>query len=149
MQSSEYSSDVISSPRSSDDTSESVLYTLKSVEISTGHARQHGVAIVKSRAHNRARNHVGGVSRHSRSHMTKCSDMEIAASAHVIDMFIKGEFPSSVTPKLLICFEMAIGAPAIVGERSLETAIVFDDVPNTADSDLSGLSARQLCSSQS
>ena len=49
MQSSEYRSDVVSSPRSSDDTSESVLYMLKSVEISTGHARQHVVAIVRSR----------------------------------------------------------------------------------------------------
>ena len=85
---------MVSSLRSSDDTSESVMYTLKSVEISTGHARQHGVAIVKSRAHNRARNLVGGLSRHSRPHMTKCSDMEIAALAHVIDMFIKEEFPA-------------------------------------------------------
>ena len=125
MQSSEYRSDVVSSPRSSDDTSESVLYSLKSVEISTGHARQHGVAIVKFRAHNRARNHVGCLSRHSRSHMTKCSDMEIVPSRD-------GD-----------------QCPSDSRREDLETAIIFDDVPNTADSDLSGLSARQLCSSQS
>ena len=52
---------------------ERVLNSLISVEVGTGHTREHGIAADKSRIHYRARNHVGGLSRHRRPQVTECA----------------------------------------------------------------------------
>ena len=137
MQFSEDWSDVVLSRCSCDDTCESVLDPLKSVEVGTGHACDHGITVDKSRTHYCACNHVGGLSWHRRMHMTECVNVDVATSAHIVDKLVEGESLNEHHFKTRWCFKRAIGAQMMV-MRWVETDWIFDDVLNKVDSDLSG-----------
>ena len=77
-------SDVVLLQCSCVDTCESAM--VKLVKVGSEHTRKHRITVVKSRTHYRTHNHVGSLSRHRRPHVTKCVNVEVAASAYIVDV---------------------------------------------------------------
>ena len=84
------------------------------------------------------------VSLDRKPHEMESANVEVAVSAHIVDVLVEGVSFIECHSETLDVFFEGDWCPATVTEMSEVTDRVSDNIPNTADSDLSAFSAKQL-----